>query len=378
MNLKNTQSEMLKILENVVNIDSGSYDKKGVDSFGSYLQTLYSTIGFQTKIISNENLGNNLILKHQDAEGPEILVLAHMDTVFKKGTAKERPFTVKGGYAFGPGVIDMKASHVMLYSALKALVEEDNDTYKNVVLLFNSDEEIGSKSSKNLIKEMSEDKKYALVLEPARADGSIVSSRRGSSHYHLKISGVAAHSGIEPDKGCSAIKEMAHKIFKIEALSKPEEGLHVSVVEISGGKASNIISPNAEATVDVRISTQEQGEWVDTQINKIVKDADIDGTTIELSGGLNRPPMEYTSGTEKLVRLIQEEAEKLGLEVDHTATGGGSDGSFPSSMGVDTVDGLGPVGGGQHSDDEYLEIQTLPERAELFIEVLKNIKKLEG
>jgi glutamate carboxypeptidase len=367
--------EMLQVLEDIVNIDSGSYDKEGVDTFGNYLQNLYSQIGFQTEVVKNESLGNNLILQHKDAEHPEIIMLAHMDTVFKKGTAKERPFSVKDDCAFGPGVIDMKASHVMLYYALKNLVESDDDTYKNVMLLFNSDEEIGSKSSHALIKKMSQDKKYALVLEPARVDGSIVSSRRGSSHYHLDVAGIAAHSGIEPEKGRSAIKELAHKIFKIEDLSRPEEGLHVSVVQMTGGEASNIISPNAEATVDVRISTQEQGTWIDEQMKKIVQDADVEGTTITLSGGLNRPPMEYTPGTEALVQLIENEADKLGIEVGHTATGGGSDASFPASIGVDTIDGLGPVGGGQHSDEEYLEIHTLPERTQLFIEILKNIKK---
>lgn len=373
MNFNNQLDNMISMLEEIVNMDSGSYDKKGVDSVGKYLQHLYSEIGFQTEKVINNDTGNHLIITHKEADNPEIIILAHMDTVFTEGTAKERPFTVKEDRAYGPGVIDMKASHVMLYYTLKHLIEIGNDTYKNVVLVFNSDEEIGSKTSKDLIIEKSHGKKYALVLEPARIDGSIVSSRRGSSNYQLNITGVAAHSGIEPDNGRSAIKELAHKIFKIEALSRPEEGLHVNVVQMSGGKASNIIAPNAKASVDVRISTQAQGEWVDAEIKKIVQQADVEGTTIELAGGLNRPPMEFTKGTESLVHLIQKEGRKLGIEVQHTATGGGSDASFPAAIGIDTIDGLGPVGGAQHSDHEYLEINTLPERTALFTEVLKSI-----
>ncbi|MFD2830964.1 M20 family metallopeptidase [Corticicoccus populi] len=376
MDFNNQLSDMLNMLEEIVNMDSGSYDKEGIDAFGKYLQNLYSAIGFQTEEVLNNAAGNNLVIKHKDAENPEIIILAHMDTVFTKGTAEERPFTVKKERAYGPGVIDMKASHVMLYHTLKYLVEQGDNTYKNVILVFNSDEEIGSKTSKNLIIEKSRGKKYALVLEPARIDGSIVSSRRGSSNYQLNITGVAAHSGIEPDNGRSAIKELAHKIFKIEALSRPEEGLHVNVVQISGGKASNIIAPNATASVDVRISTQAQGEWVDSEIKKIVAQADVEGTVIELSGGLNRPPMEFTEGTDSLVHLIQREGRKLGIEVQHTATGGGSDASFPAAIGIDTIDGLGPVGGAQHSDDEYLEINTLTERTALFTELLKSIGHL--
>lgn len=365
--------DMLNMLERIVNIDSGSTDKAGVDEFGSYLKEIYSNIGFEIEEVTNSEVGNNLILKHREAMDPEILVLAHMDTVFAKGTADERPFSIKGDRAYGPGVIDMKASHVMLYHSLKHLIEGGSEVHKNIVVLFNSDEEMGSIHSRDLIETVAKDMKYALVMEPARTDGSIVSARRGGGRYQLNIAGKAAHSGIEPEKGRSAIKELAHKIFQIEDLSAPDENLHVNVVEVSGGQAPNVISPNAEATVDVRISTQEQGERIDGKIREITAETNIDGTHIELEGGINRPPMEYTEGTGHLVSLIQQEAESMGISVSHTATGGGSDASYPAALGIAAVDGLGPVGGKQHSSEEYLELDSLIERTRLFIGLLQQL-----
>lgn len=373
MAIKINEDDALKMLEKLVNMDSGSYYKQGVDSVGNYLQSLYEALGFEAEVIINEEQGNNIFLKHKNAETPEIIAIAHMDTVFPEGTAEERPFRIKDNRAYGPGVIDMKASHVMLYHAVKALVENDDEAYKNIEVLLTSDEEIGSVSSRKVIEARSKDKKYALVMEPARADGSIVSSRRGAGSYELNITGKAAHSGIEPDNGRSAIKELAHKIFEIEELSRPDEDLHVNVVQVDGGKAANMIAPNARAVVDVRISKISQGEWVDEQIRKIVEEVHADGTKVEISGDVNRPPMEYTEGTEKMVQIVMDEGKKLGLDIKHTNTGGGSDASFPAALGIDTLDGLGPVGGKQHSSDEYLEVDTLVERTELFINFLKQL-----
>ena len=373
MTVQINQDEALKMLEELVNIDSGSYVKEGVDRVGSYLRGLYEALGFEAEELVNTEHGNNISLKHKDAKDPEIIAIAHMDTVFPEGTAAERPFSIQGDRAYGPGVIDMKASHVMLYHAVKALSEAGDESYKNIEILLTSDEEIGSVSSRSVIEAHSKAKKYALVLEPARADGSIVSARRGAGSYELEITGKAAHSGIEPDNGRSAIRELAHKVFEIEALSRPEEGLHVNVVQAGGGKAANMIAPNAHAVVDVRISKMSQGEWVDAQIRKIAEVVQTDGTKVELSGGVNRPPMEYTEGTKKMVDLITEEGSKLGLEIKHTHTGGGSDASFPAALGVDTLDGLGPVGGKQHSAEEYLETGSLVARTELFINFLKRL-----
>lgn len=366
-NLKN----MLTMLEELVNTDSGSYDKNGVDKVGTFLKRKYEKLNFNVMEKENHELGNHLLISHKQAIDPKILILAHMDTVFPEGTATERPFTIKDGRAYGPGVIDMKASHVMLYFAIKHLAETKSSIIKNVEIILNSDEEIGTISSRALIEERARDKRCVFVLEPAREDGSIVSSRRGVGEYKLQVTGKAAHSGIEPEKGRSAIEELAHKILELQNLSDPDENLNVNVGLIEGGTSVNTVAPVAEASIDVRISTSKQGEWIHNKIQDVCSEEEVRGTELKLTGGINRPPMVFTDEIEKLVNIVQKEAEKLGIHVEHTATGGGSDASFTANMGIPTLDGLGPVGGKQHSQEEYLEIDSLLERTHLFINVLK-------
>lgn len=371
---------MLKMLEEIVNIDSGSYDKKGVDRFGQYLIERYEALGFSTKTYTNEAIGNHIILKHPDSTSQDILILAHLDTVFKAGTAEERPFRIENNLAFGPGVIDMKASHVMLYYAMLDLIDAGAlNIIKNLVIFFNSDEEIGSMNSRKVIEHLSKDKDYALVLEPARKDGSIVSSRRGTGKFELNVTGKAAHSGLNPESGVNANIELAHKIIEIEKLSKPSEDLHVSVVQIEGGEASNIISPSAQATIDVRISTIEQGLEIEEQLLEIANHPTLEGTEVTINGEITRPPMPYTAEIAEAVEMIKSEAEKLDISLHDTFAGGASDASFPAANGVTTIDGLGPIGGAQHSDDEYLEVDSLFERTQLFIETLKSLStELKG
>lgn len=365
---------MLKMLEDIVNIDSGSHDKHGVDQFGEYLKTRYETLGFKTTTHKQTSIGNHITITHPESTSPKILILAHLDTVFKSGTAKNRPFKIIGDRAYGPGVIDMKASHVMLFTALSELIEQnETNILKDIVIFFNSDEEIGSTRSRNFIEHLSADKKYALVLEPARKDGSIVSSRRGTGKFELNVTGKAAHSGMNPEKGVNANIELAHKIIEIEELSNPGEDLHVSVVQIEGGEASNIISPSASATIDVRISKIEQAEEIETQLLEIASQPTLEGTEVTIEGLITRPPMTYTAEIAATIDMIKSEAQKLDIELTDTFAGGASDASFPASHGVTTIDGLGPIGGDQHSDDEYLEIESLFERTQLFIETLKQL-----
>ncbi|QKY71546.1 M20 family peptidase [Lentibacillus sp. CBA3610] len=366
---------MLGMLEELVNIDSGSYNKEGIDQVGHVLKNKYEELGYLITEKEIQSFGNNLVIRHKEAVKPEILIVAHMDTVFPEGTAKERPFTIADGKAYGPGVIDMKSSLVMLYFSLKALIENNISGYENVEIVLNSDEEIGTESSRELIENAAEDKKCVLVLEPAREDGSIVSARRGMGYYSLKVKGKGAHSGIDPESGISAIEELAHKIIDLQALSEPEENLNVNVGLIKGGTSVNTVAPAAEAEIDVRISTVNQGKIIDEKIKKIGSKTTIKGTILDLTGGINRPPMEFNEGVQTLVKIIQHEGKKLGLDIKHTATGGGSDASFTAAMNVPTVDGMGPVGGKQHSKDEYLLVDSFKERTILFINVLKYLSK---
>lgn len=373
--MKKRQEEMIELLEQLVNTDSGSTDKEGIDRVGDILKGHYEALGFVAETIENEKNGNHLLFRQPDATEPKLLLIGHMDTVFAKGTAAKRPFRIEDGRAYGPGVVDMKGSQVTLLFALKFLAEHDPGALRNVTILLNSDEEIGSPTSRELIEETARPVDYALVVEPARKDGSLVSSRRGGGHYEMHVTGRAAHSGGAPEEGISAIEELAHKIIKLNGLSDHANGVSVSVGIIDGGEAINMIPDRATASIDVRINTEQQSHEIHERIEAICAEADVPGTTIRLEGGINRPPMEFGDKNRALLERVKSIGESFGLNVTHIHAGGGSDASFPSALGVATIDGLGPVGGELHNVDEYLELDSLAERCYLLAETVRELSK---
>ena len=376
--LKEREGEMLLLIEKLVNIDSGSSNKEGIDKISGLLQKEYEKLGFVVETNYQEVQGNHLVIQHENAKNPTIMSVAHMDTVFAKGTAKERPFTIREGRAYGPGVIDMKASQVVLLYALKSLHKIAPAVLENMLIILTSDEEIGSHTSRALIEEHTVNKKYALIMEPARQDGSLVTARRGAGEFALHVTGKAAHSGIEPQAGSSAIEELAQKIMKLHQLTDHEKGISINVGLIEGGNTVNTIAPSAVAHVDLRISKIEQGEWLENKIREICAVPDVEGTTIELRGGIERPPMVKNERTIELLDVIKSVGKELGIEIKDMATGGGSDASFTSAKGVATIDGLGPIGGNAHTEEEYLEVDSLIERTELLARVIQRLTIEKG
>ncbi|QGM31194.1 M20/M25/M40 family metallo-hydrolase [Bacillus sp. N3536] len=373
--LKKKLEPMLNLIEKLVNIDSGSTNKVGVDKIGKILIEEYKQMDFTIEVKENKEFGNNILIMHKEAVKPEILLIAHMDTVFPIGTAAERPFTIKNGLAFGPGVADMKASQVTLLYAMKYLYEKKDAAMKNVIIILNSDEEIGSPTSRELIEEISKNVKYALVMEPARKDGSIVSSRRGGGRYTLHVHGRSAHSGVAPEEGRSAIEELAYKTIKLNHLTDHEQGISVSVGIVEGGDAVNMIPDSATGYVDVRVESDEQSLEIAKKIESICSVPDVPGTTIDLEGGITRPPMEPDEKNQKLLEIVKEVGNSFGLIVTDSHTGGGSDASFPSHLGVATIDGVGPIGGKLHNEGEYLEIDSLTERCFLLAETVSKLSE---
>ncbi len=363
---------MLELIENLVNIDSGSYLKSGTDRVGELLRDEYKMIGFDTEVHEQERFGNNLVIRHPEAKAPEIIMIAHLDTVFPEGTAEKRPFHVADDLAHGPGVIDMKASHATALFAIKALMDSGSEAYKNVVLVLNTDEEIGSIESRSLIEEVAADMKYALVLEPAQ-NGQLVSERKGGGKYFLNVFGKSAHAGIEPENGASAIEELARKILKLHALSEPEKGITVNVGLIKGGTSVNTIAPFAEAGIDLRIETPEDGERLDRAIKEICSYTETPGTTVELTGHITRPAWMLTDEARRLIDIIAEEGAKLGISLTHEKSGGGSDANLTAHIGIPSIDGLGPVGGNAHQETEYLVVSSLTERTLLLANVIERL-----
>lgn len=376
MNIQKKEEEMLRLLEKLVNIDSGSYYKEGVDQIGKTLKPFFVDLGYEVEVKVEEKVGNHIICRPRQAK-PTILIVAHMDTVFEKGTATERPFFIRERRAYGPGVIDMKASLVSVIYALKFLKAQHLDVYQRVQIILTSDEEIGSPTSRSLIEKEAKGKHYALVMEPARRDGSVVTGRRGNGRYVIEVHGRAAHSGIEPEKGRSAIEELAHKIVKLHDLNDHEKGISVNVGMIAGGNAVNTISDTAIGHIDVRVTTIEQAKEMKLKIEQICATSDVQGTNIELTGDMSRPPMVKNKEIHDLYRVVKQVGTEIGLTIKDTKTGGGSDASFTAAMGIPTIDGLGPVGGNAHSDKEYLEIESLTERTLLLAKIIERLANRE-
>lgn len=372
--IDSNEEKMLQLIQTLVNIDSGSYMKQGIDRVGNVLSKEFAKIGFETDVHEQERFGNNLVIRHPEADAPEIVLIAHMDTVFGEGTVAQRPFSKKGDYAYGPGVIDMKASHATALYALKALMESGSDAYKNVELIFNTDEEIGSIGSRELIERTAKTKKYALILEPAQ-NGNLVSERKGGGKYFLTVQGTSAHAGIEPENGISAIEELAKKIVKLHALTDWEKGINVNVGLIKGGTSVNTIAPTAEAAIDVRIETWEDGDAVDAAIKEICSYSEVPGTVLQLTGNITRPAWNLTDDARALIDIIVEEGTKVGLELAHEKSGGGSDGNLTGSIGIPSIDGLGPCGADAHQESEYLYIPSLIERTLLLANVIERLSR---
>ncbi|SBW12986.1 Peptidase M20 [uncultured Alphaproteobacteria bacterium] len=362
----------LKELEFLVDIDSGSHDPEGVARVAAFFEAQFAELGWQVRRKSfGPALGPGL-----DILGPgcgeqqcDVLLLGHMDTVFPAGTTARRPFRIADGRAYGPGVIDMKSGCLYALHAARSLAAAGGRMPALRVVL-NSHEEIGSVPARPWIEEIAVGSRYALVLEPARANGNFVDERRGSSRYAIAFRGKAAHSGVDPEKGASAINELAHWIVALHGLTDYARGLNLNAGLVSGGTAVNVVADAAAMELDVRLKTIEQADRVQSRLDAMRLRPFTEGVSVEVKGGLTRPPMNPTEATRALRSRVDAVADRLGVKIGWQATGGGSDGAFTAARGVPTIDGMGPVGGGAHSDGEYLELGSLAERFALLVEVL--------
>ena len=363
-------SWIMETLRNLVAIESPSDCKAAVDQAANYVRTTAEELGSRPKHNKQKAFGDILEMRFGPTRSSRkpILLLGHLDTVWPLGTLQTMPWQERDGRLFGPGVFDMKAGVVMALAAIRALAQLGLS--RPVTLLLNSDEEVGSPVSRRITERVALQSSAVLVLEPAQGL-ACKTARKGVGDYHLHVSGIAAHSGVDFERGHSAILELARLLQTVEGFTDLRIGRTVNPGVISGGTRSNVIAEHAYADVDVRIAKASDAARVEKLFRGLrSKDPKC---RIEITGGLNRPPMERRPGTVALYRQARKLAAEIGFDLAEAATGGGSDGNFTAALGVPTLDGLGAVGEGAHAAHESVVVEHLAPRTALLAALLATL-----
>lgn len=363
-------------LETMVNIDCGSYAPDGVNRIADLVTDALRAGGAETERIPHVpsdgavQLGD-LVIGRFAGDGPRILLIGHMDTVFDRGTAAQRPFRIDGDRATGPGVTDMKAGLLAGLHAVATLHEAS--VRPAITFVANPDEEIGSPFSTPHIRALAPEHDAVLVLECARANGDIVSARKGIADYQLTLVGRAAHAGVEPEKGRSAILEAANQVVALHALNGRWPTVTVNVGVIHGGTRPNVVAARCELQVDVRAATVDAFDDAAAEVVRLATHPAVAGVEVEVRRIASHPPMEKTEASARLVEAAVEIAGELGFPLRDAATGGASDANTTAGLGIPTLDGLGPVGGDDHSVDEWLDVTSIVPRTTLLAALIARI-----
>ena len=365
------QDWLLETTESLVAIESPTTDKAAVDRCGAALASRLEAIGGRVSRLPRTDRGDHLLAEF-GCGASQILLLGHFDTVWPVGQLDRMPLIRSGGRLHGPGVFDMKAGIAIAMLATRALLEAGPRIDHRIVMLWTTDEEMGSGTSRAAIEDEARRSRAVLVLEPSLPGGALKTSRKGCGSYEIVVRGVAAHAGIEPQKGASAVQELAHQILRVNALQDLARGLSVNVVQVTGGLRSNVIPDEARATVDVRVPTAAAAAEIAAAFRALHP---VDArTTVEASGGVDRPPLERSELVERLYKQASDVAREMGQELAEGGTGGGSDGNFTAALGVPTLDGLGAIGDGAHALHEHVDIDSLTDRAAIVAGLISRIE----
>jgi glutamate carboxypeptidase len=364
--LASQKQAMIDLLRDVVNIDSGSYDKAGVDAVGARFERHFAEHGITASREPNGTYGDAIhatVAKPGSNEKP-ILLMGHRDTVFSKGEAERRPFTIKDGRAYGPGVADMKAGLVM-NAFVAAAFQKFGGSPHPIKVLITSDEEIASPSSRPVIEREGRAARAVFNSEPGRPTGNVVTSRKGGIFMHMSITGKAAHSGANFAAGVSAIGELAHKIVRIHALTDLDKGITLNVGLVSGGQSVNTTAPYAEGQIDLRYVDPSDRATVMAALETIVATSYVPGTSATLTIKGEFVPVVQSQDSKALFEGYQAAARQAGLTtLQGEFSGGCADSGFTAAVGTPTICGVGPVGGLAHTPEEYLEIDSIVPRAQ--------------
>jgi glutamate carboxypeptidase len=361
--------DIVATIEALVRLESPSTDKAAVDRCGRELATRLRALGADVEFLKQNDRGDH-IRARLDGTGKPILLLGHFDTVWPVGTLERMPVRRDGSRLYGPGSFDMKAGIGIALLAVGAL-RAAGARHPRIEMLWTTDEEIGSGTSRHIIEETARTAKAVLVLEPALPGGALKTARKAVGEFELLVEGVAAHAGVDPGKGASAVHELATRILEIERLQDLTKGISVNVGRMSGGTRTNVVAAEAHAAIDVRAPTAADAQRIDAAIRALQPGRP--GTRLTIRGGFERPPLERTTAVAHLFSLARDVACRLGHELTEGSTGGGSDGNFTAAVGVPTLDGLGAVGDGAHAVHEHVQIDAIPWRAALVAGLLTRL-----
>src|ERR1035437_674176 len=366
------RDEIVSTIRELVEIESPSDNKAAVDRIAQAVAQKFSQLGGEVRIHQAKDFGNHLQANFAGKSGKPVLLLGHYDTVYPLGTLAAMPCRAEHNKLTGPGVLDMKSGIALMLHALAALQQWHGGLPRPVTVLLVSDEEVGSDSSRAITESLAKKAAAVLVLEPSYGfQGAVKTARKGVGEYLVKVAGKASHAGLDFQKGVNAILELARQIERISSFTELKKGLTVNVGIVSGGSRTNVVPAEASAQVDVRIARMKDAAGIDKKMrslrpfNRKCK--------IEVTGGINRPPMERTAGVAALYAQAKAIARDLGWKLGEAAVGGGSDGNFTAGLGIPTLDGLGAVGDGAHAPHEHILIPEWPRRAALLAGLIEAV-----
>ncbi len=365
------QEEIVETIRELVMIESPSDNKLAADRMGALLAARFETLGGRAHVHRAEDFGDSVQIDFPGHENIKpVLLLGHFDTVYRLGTLATMPCRVADGRLYGPGVLDMKSGIALMLCAIEALQAWHPSLPRPVTVFLVSDEEVGSYSSRKVTEALAKESAGVLVLEPAGPRGAVKTARKGVGEYILNVKGVAAHAGLDPGKGHSAIVELARQITAVSKMNDLRRGLSVNPGVIRGGTRTNVIAAEATVEIDVRIKNAKQAATLERKFRSL-KPFDKH-CKLSVEGGINRMPMERTAGVVALYRKAQAIAKHIDWKLEEAAVGGGSDGNFTAGIGIPTLDGMGGVGGGAHAVHEHIVIAELPRRALLLAGMIES------
>jgi glutamate carboxypeptidase len=365
------RGQIIELIGKLVEVETPTGDAVRIGHLVQLLTAELQQLGAEIEIVTTA-AGPSLKARILNAKHTKpLLIVGHCDTVWPKGTLAQRPFSLREGRIYGPGVFDMKAGIALILTALNAFKQWGRQPNRTLEIFLSCDEEQGSPSTREIVETMAKDAVAALVLEPCLPGGKVKTARKGIGQFRLTTRGRAAHAGVAPEQGISAITELAHQILKLQAFNDYQRGITVNVGVISGGTISNVVAAEACAEIDVRFWTKADAESILDLLNGL--QPVNKGAEIELKGKINRPPLERSEKVIALYEKARQLSQELGFDLMEGQTGGGSDGNFIAALGVPVLDGLGPDGNGAHADYEHVLVDNLAPRAALITRLLETL-----